>query len=105
MLRLGKEDGDRVHHFAKRLNRLDSNLHDLQKGKKDGRYESLVLWNSYLKKNRQYGCTPNWYVMKEYQLIFCAERCFLISEKPNWRVREVAGWAVCEEIVELWCVN
>lgn len=32
MLRLGKEDGDRVHHFAKRLNRLVSNLHDLQKG-------------------------------------------------------------------------
>ena len=50
MLRLGKEDGDREHHFAKRLNRLVSNLHDLQKGKKDGRYDSLVLWNTYLKK-------------------------------------------------------
>ena len=59
MLRLGKKDGDRVHHFAKGLNRLVSNLHDLQKGKKDGRYDSLVLWNTYLKKNRQYGCTPN----------------------------------------------
>lgn len=55
MLRLGKEDGDRVHHFAKRLNRLVSNLHDLQKGKKDGRYESLVLWNSYLKKTANTG--------------------------------------------------
>ena len=50
MLRLGKKDGDRVHHFAKRLNRLVSNLHDLQKGKKDGRYDSLVLWNTYLRK-------------------------------------------------------
>ena len=52
MLRLGKEDGDRVHHFAKRLNRLVSNLHDLQKGKKDGRYDSLVLWNTYLKEKK-----------------------------------------------------
>ena len=34
MLSLGKEDGDRVHHFAKRLNRLVSNLHDLQKRQK-----------------------------------------------------------------------
>ena len=52
MLRLSKEDGDRVHHFAKGLNRLVSNLRDLQKGKKDGLYDSLVLWNTYLKKKK-----------------------------------------------------
>ena len=55
MLRLGKEGGDRIHHFAKGLNRLVSNLHDLQKGKKDGRYDSLVLWNTYLKKTANTG--------------------------------------------------
>ena len=57
MLRLGKEDGDRVHHFAKRLNRLVSNLHDLQKGwalRQFGALEHLLE-----EKNRQYGCTPN----------------------------------------------
>ena len=105
MLRLGKEECDRVHHFAKGLIGWLVICTICKKGKKDGRYDSLVIWNTYLKKNRQYGCTPNWYVMKDYQLIFCPERCVLISEKPNWRVREVVGWAVCEEIVELWCVN